>query len=77
MKGFCLLTAWVAVILSVLYLFDVAQYQWMLNLILAVGAVMCLGVSFLTFYKKKKLLTLLPFACLLINCAALIWINFI
>lgn len=76
MEIFCVITAFVAGILCVLFLFDLLQNHWFLNFILGLGVLLHVALSLLFLVKQKPVLTGLTVVFVLFYAGSLIYFNF-
>lgn len=75
MEIFCVITAFVAGILCVLFLFDLLQNHWFLNFILGLGVLLHMSLAILHLLKNRKILLVVTAVFLIFYIACLVYFN--
>ncbi|MDO4323706.1 MAG: hypothetical protein Q4C61_14390 [Lachnospiraceae bacterium] len=75
LEGFCVMTAVIAGVLCVLYLFDLLQNHWFLNFILGLGVLLHVSLTLLFLIRKKRILTASSVVLLVFYIVSLIYFN--
>ena len=72
---FCVITALVAGVLCILFLFDFLQNHWFLNFILGLGVLLHMSLAILHLLKNRKILLVVTAVFLIFYIACLVYFN--
>lgn len=75
LEGFCVVTAVIAGVLCILYLFDLLQNHWFLNFILGLAVLLQVSLSLLFLIRKKRFFTAVSAVLLVLYAGSLIYLN--
>lgn len=75
LEFFCSVTAFVASVLCILFLFGILQRRWLLNFILGLGVLLHVAMLLLYLVKRRHVLAVVAFAFMVVYILGLVYFN--